>query len=119
MKEEEVEVVVMACLLKEVEKIRRIGILEGVPSPGSLVMAGEKSLRTESALSARNLIGKKDCPNLKKKEEDGSSSFAVEKYVSDDVLYAAVSYVSDHWVLDSMASFHMTPNKDYFSSFVV
>ena len=54
----------------------------------------------------------------KKKEETGSSSLAVEKAVSDDVLSAAVSDVSDHWVLDSGASFHMTPNRDYFSSFI-
>lgn len=42
----------------------------------------------------------------------------MEKAISDDVLFAAVSDVSNHWVLNSRASFHMTPNRDYFSSLV-
>ena len=42
----------------------------------------------------------------------------MEKSVSDDVLSAAVSDVSYHWVLNSGVSFRMTPNKDYFSSFI-
>lgn len=58
---------------------------------------------------------KRDCPDLEKKTE-GSSSIAMEKDDSD-LLTAVVSDVADHWVLDSGASFHMTPNKDYFSSF--
>ena len=49
MKEVEVEVVVMAYLLKQVEKIRKFSTLEGVLSPGSTVMAGEESLRMGSA----------------------------------------------------------------------
>lgn len=31
------------------------------------------------------------------------------------MLTAAVSNVSYHWMLESRALFHMTPNKDYFS----
>ena len=56
MKEVEVEVVIMACLLKEVEKIRRTSTLEGVPSLGSPVMAREESLTMGSDLSTRNLV---------------------------------------------------------------
>lgn len=42
----------------------------------------------------------------------------MEKVVSNDVLSSAVSDVSNHWVLDSKASFHMTSNGDHLSSLV-
>lgn len=38
--------------------------------------------------------------------------------VSDDVSPTAALDESDHWVFDSGASFHITPYRDYFSTFV-
>ena len=64
---------------------------------------------------------KNDCPD-KGKKEVASSSVAVERDVGEgdvDVLSAVASDVSgSDWVLDSGASYHMTPNRNCFSSYV-
>ena len=67
---------------------------------------------------------KNECPDLDKKRKKGtvsSSSIAVEEDfdIDGDVLTAVASQISaQDWILDSGASFHMTPNRDWFSSYM-
>ena len=49
--------------------------------------------------------------------EVGNSLVVVEEFLFDDLLTVVVLDISDHWVLDTELSFHMTPNKNYFSFF--
>ena len=65
---------------------------------------------------------KNECPN-KDKKEVASSSVTVESgdgEVDENVLTAVATGVSSNeWVIDSGASYHMTPYRDCFSSFEV
>ena len=73
----------------------------------------------------RKDIGKNECTLLKeKKENDGTSntsnvaSVAGVNSVGDDiVLSVSTSCSSDAWVLDSACSYHMTPRRDWFTTF--
>lgn len=51
---------------------------------------------------------------LEEKEVVSSSSIAMEND-TNGILMTVVLDAFDHWVLDSMMSFHMMPNEGYFS----
>ncbi|KAI4339466.1 hypothetical protein MLD38_024409 [Melastoma candidum] len=71
---------------------------------------------------------RRDCPQCKtgkeSKESDGKAIASVVRESSDegeyegsDVLTVATSSLTDTWIMDSGASYHMTFNKDWFNSF--
>ncbi|XP_031260601.1 uncharacterized protein LOC116118767 [Pistacia vera] len=65
----------------------------------------------------------RDCPkrkNKKKSEKDsegGSAGLASEGYESSEVLVISEGKTSEEWMLDSGCTYHMTPNREWFSSF--
>jgi hypothetical protein len=66
---------------------------------------------------------KSECPKLKNKEEGGSSSVVgvVEGNSEDSRFVIAVtgsdSHFSDQWVLDIACTFHMSPKRDWFTTY--
>ena len=74
---------------------------------------------------------KRDCPEKKKEslvsDKEGSSKstnvVAEEDSKSGDGDMLSVSSNSDHltdsWILDSTCSYHMTPNKDWFNTYML
>ncbi|KAE8681218.1 Indole-3-acetic acid inducible 11, putative isoform 1 [Hibiscus syriacus] len=69
---------------------------------------------------------KRDCPKLKKQTDekrDGSSKSVnvVEDDTSDcsegDMLSISTTQLTDAWILDSGCSYHITPNREWFSTY--
>ena len=69
-----------------------------------------------------NQENKKDCWNRKKNEGDkpdgDKEANVVSKKSDEDALLLSLESVDDSWVLDSSASFHTTPHRDYFIDYV-
>ncbi|KAK4397553.1 Retrovirus-related Pol polyprotein from transposon TNT 1-94 [Sesamum angolense] len=71
---------------------------------------------------------KRDCPKLKKqadeKQDDSSKSANVVQnddsdYSDGDMLSVSTNQYVDAWILDSGCSYHITPNREWFSSLIL
>ena len=65
---------------------------------------------------------KRDCPErknktLNKQKESGEVDVASDGYESYEVFLVSDFKSEDEWILDSGCSFHMTPNRSWFSTF--
>ena len=70
---------------------------------------------------------RKDCPKLRRQNEDkknkdsSKSANMVQNDDSDfgdgDMLVVSINQYVDAWFFDSGASYHMTPNKEWFTSY--
>ncbi|KAG8490587.1 hypothetical protein CXB51_013756 [Gossypium anomalum] len=63
---------------------------------------------------------KREAANQKGKQpENSSEADIVEDYSDDELLVASVndSKVSEEWILDSGCTFHMSPNRDWFTTY--
>ncbi|KAH7688933.1 RNA-directed DNA polymerase protein [Dioscorea alata] len=69
---------------------------------------------------------KRDCPKLKKqidekRDESSKSANVVQSGNSDcsdgDMLLVSTNQFMDAWILDSGCSYHITPNREWFSSY--
>lgn len=66
---------------------------------------------------------RRDCPERKSKKkyekesEGGSADVATEGYESSEVLFISEGKTSEEWILDTGCTYHMTPRKEWFSSF--
>ncbi|KAE8731151.1 hypothetical protein F3Y22_tig00002840pilonHSYRG00482 [Hibiscus syriacus] len=69
---------------------------------------------------------KRDCPKLKKqtdkKRDDSSKSVNVVKddnsdYSEGDILSISMTQLTDIWILDFGCSYHITPNREWFSTY--
>ncbi|KAH9684927.1 hypothetical protein KPL70_013734 [Citrus sinensis] len=67
---------------------------------------------------------KRDCPERKSKIKDskdkvGNASIATDEssYETAEVLIASKEKIQGEWVLDSRCTFHMCPNRNYFTSY--
>ena len=58
----------------------------------------------------------RQCKSLKKKNEDDSANAVTEEV--QDALLLAVDSPLDDWVLDSGASFHITPHREIIQNYV-
>ncbi|KAE8719673.1 hypothetical protein F3Y22_tig00109926pilonHSYRG00011 [Hibiscus syriacus] len=84
----------------------------------------KKTIHCYKCKEARHM--KRDCPKLKKQTDekrDGSSKSVnvVEDDTSDcsegDMLSISTTQLTDAWILDSGCSYHITPNREWFSTY--
>ena len=63
---------------------------------------------------------KSDCPKKKKEQQSGSAAVAEDEAKSDSDIALVVhghTHSSDVWVMDTGASYHMTPRREWFSKY--
>ncbi|KAE8707872.1 hypothetical protein F3Y22_tig00110372pilonHSYRG00231 [Hibiscus syriacus] len=64
---------------------------------------------------------KKDCPKLKKKEKPAPDACVAEHDAHDSdisLVASSTTFHSDEWILDSGCTYHMSPNREWFSDLV-
>jgi len=58
-----------------------------------------------------------ECPKLKEKKEVDIGNATTVAEGDDLVLFVATTLVRDAWIIDSGCSYHMCPNRDWFTTY--
>ncbi|GMI70741.1 hypothetical protein HRI_000743400 [Hibiscus trionum] len=86
---------------------------------------GKKTFRCYKCKEPRHM--KRDCPKWKKKSDDkhdaSSKTMNVVQnensdYSDGDMLSISTTQFTDAWILDSGCSYHITPNREWFSTYM-
>ncbi|KAG8478631.1 hypothetical protein CXB51_028491 [Gossypium anomalum] len=90
-----------------------------VDETGMLIMIVEGHRNGILAVNLKNKIKREATNHKGKQPENSSEADVVEDYSDGELLVASVndSKVSEEWILDSGCTFHMSPNRDWFTTY--
>ncbi|KAE8708956.1 hypothetical protein F3Y22_tig00110332pilonHSYRG00622 [Hibiscus syriacus] len=80
-----------------------------------------KKTKKESKYEATEAMVARDCPKLKKKGKAAPDACVAEHDANDSdisLVASSTTFHSDEWILDSGCTYHMSPNREWFSDLV-